>query len=166
MPFSEWDALIPTLIWRGSDYPFLTCIHDGVRPVEWARDIASQLARFGNNARGVVSALMAPIFDRLSKLRSRVMVRNWKRARTGRACLRTRTCGSSRSSTTTDSVGRCGNAAARLVLMKTYKLRSQRRGKLPRTWAKKFRVVLSGYAVASSSRSPRSRTSRRPSRQA
>ena len=59
MPFSEWDALIPTLIWRGSDYPFLTCIHDGVRPVQWARDIASQLARFGNNARGVVSALMA-----------------------------------------------------------------------------------------------------------
>lgn len=57
-PFSEWDALIPTLIWRGSDYFFLSCIHRGLMPVEWVRDVASRLVRFGNDARGVVFALL------------------------------------------------------------------------------------------------------------
>jgi hypothetical protein len=58
MHFSEWDALIPTLIWRGSDYNFLPCIHRGIITAEWVRDIAPQLAQFGNDARGVVLALM------------------------------------------------------------------------------------------------------------
>jgi hypothetical protein len=58
MQFSEWDALIPTLIWRGSDYNFLPCIHRGSISVEWVRDVAPQLAQFGNDARGVALALM------------------------------------------------------------------------------------------------------------
>jgi len=58
MQFSEWDALIPTLILRGSDYNFLPCIHRGIIPAEWVRDIAPKLVQFDKDARGVVLALM------------------------------------------------------------------------------------------------------------
>ncbi|KAL3809515.1 hypothetical protein ACHAXA_001246 [Cyclostephanos tholiformis] len=65
MPFSEWDALYPILIWRGSDYSFLTCIQHRVLPVEWNRDIASQLSQLGNDARAVALALMN-VWDNLT----------------------------------------------------------------------------------------------------
>eukprot|EP00584_Thalassiosira_punctigera_P017648 CAMPEP_0172555542 /NCGR_PEP_ID=MMETSP1067-20121228/58472_1 /TAXON_ID=265564 ORGANISM="Thalassiosira punctigera, Strain Tpunct2005C2" /NCGR_SAMPLE_ID=MMETSP1067 /ASSEMBLY_ACC=CAM_ASM_000444 /LENGTH=594 /DNA_ID=CAMNT_0013344067 /DNA_START=115 /DNA_END=1896 /DNA_ORIENTATION=+ len=57
MPFSVWDSLIPTIIWRGSDFFFLNCIHLNV-PVDWDRDIATRLARFGNHAHGIIQALL------------------------------------------------------------------------------------------------------------
>lgn len=65
MPFSVWDSLVPTLIWRGSDHPFLACIHPGLRPIDWANDIAPQMASFGNHARGVIDSLFG-LWDNLT----------------------------------------------------------------------------------------------------
>eukprot|EP00578_Thalassiosira_sp_NH16_P012385 CAMPEP_0181124430 /NCGR_PEP_ID=MMETSP1071-20121207/26479_1 /TAXON_ID=35127 /ORGANISM="Thalassiosira sp., Strain NH16" /LENGTH=474 /DNA_ID=CAMNT_0023209739 /DNA_START=164 /DNA_END=1584 /DNA_ORIENTATION=+ len=58
MPFSSWDTLIPTLIWRGSDYFFLLCLHAGVTTLDWVRDIVPRLSQFGNHAQGVVQSLL------------------------------------------------------------------------------------------------------------
>eukprot|EP00571_Detonula_confervacea_P001234 CAMPEP_0172319184 /NCGR_PEP_ID=MMETSP1058-20130122/37042_1 /TAXON_ID=83371 /ORGANISM="Detonula confervacea, Strain CCMP 353" /LENGTH=644 /DNA_ID=CAMNT_0013034181 /DNA_START=140 /DNA_END=2074 /DNA_ORIENTATION=+ len=66
MPFSVWDTLIPTLIWRGSNFYFLTCLHPGVRPVvDWAKDIAPRMALLGNHARGVIDSLLE-LWDNLT----------------------------------------------------------------------------------------------------
>lgn len=62
---SVWDTLIPTLIWRGSDFPFLHCIHPNILLVRWSRDIAPRLERFGSHARGVIMSLL-DIWDYLS----------------------------------------------------------------------------------------------------
>lgn len=59
IPFSVWDALIPTLIWRGSDFPFLLCVKRGVVTLDWARDVAPRIERFGNHARIVFQSLLA-----------------------------------------------------------------------------------------------------------
>jgi len=55
---SVWSALIPTIIWRGSDYFFLICIHPNLLPVEWDRDIKPRSESFGKSARGVVQSLL------------------------------------------------------------------------------------------------------------
>lgn len=53
-----WDTLLPTLVWRGSDFFFLNCIHDNLLRPEWDRVIAPRIAHFGNNARGVMSSIL------------------------------------------------------------------------------------------------------------
>ncbi|KAL7541421.1 hypothetical protein ACHAXR_010964 [Thalassiosira sp. AJA248-18] len=59
MPFSVWDALTPTIIWRGSDFFFLNCNHGmSAHPLEWSRDVAPRLKHFGDHARGVMQSLL------------------------------------------------------------------------------------------------------------
>ena len=65
MPFSEWDALIPTLIWRGSDSSFLNCVHSRVAPLVWDRDIKPRLEKFGNHAKGLAESMLE-IWDQLT----------------------------------------------------------------------------------------------------
>jgi len=56
--FSVWDTLTPTLVWRGSEWFFLNCIHPNLLPVKWDRDIEPRIAHFGNHARGVMQSLL------------------------------------------------------------------------------------------------------------
>jgi hypothetical protein len=60
MPFSTWDSLIPTMMWRGSDALFLECVHPHL-----IRDIAGANLRFGDHARGVVQSLL-DVWDNLT----------------------------------------------------------------------------------------------------
>ena len=59
-----WDTLIPTVVWRGSDFFFLNCIHTNQLRLEWNRDIVPRIAQFDNNARGVLSSILE-LWDRL-----------------------------------------------------------------------------------------------------
>lgn len=59
-----WDTLIPTVVWRGTDFFFLNCIHPHLLRLEWNRDIMPRIAHFGNNARGVLSSILE-LWDKL-----------------------------------------------------------------------------------------------------
>ena len=62
---SIWDTLIPTVIWRGSDFFFLSCIHPTFIPIEWMKDMAPRMQNFGKNARGVIQSLL-DLWDNLT----------------------------------------------------------------------------------------------------
>ena len=59
---STWDKLIPTLIWRGTDYTFLMCIRNKLLISEgtqlWAKGIVPRLETFGKTTLGVVQSLL------------------------------------------------------------------------------------------------------------
>jgi len=65
MPFSVWDTLTPTIIWRGSDFFFLNCIHPNLLRILWTRDMEPRVARFGANARGVMQSML-DLYDSLN----------------------------------------------------------------------------------------------------
>ena len=57
---STWDKLIPTLIWRGTDYTFLMCIRPKllIEGQLWGKGISPRLETLGKTTRGVVQSLL------------------------------------------------------------------------------------------------------------
>ncbi|KAL3787808.1 hypothetical protein HJC23_003557 [Cyclotella cryptica] len=55
-----WDSLIPQVIWRGSDFGFIWCIHPLLRLIDFETDIAKRisLSQCRNNARGILQCLL------------------------------------------------------------------------------------------------------------
>ena len=54
-----WSNLIPQIIWRGSDFGFLWCIHPQLRLIDYDMDIAKRisLSQCGDSARGILQCL-------------------------------------------------------------------------------------------------------------
>ena len=55
---TNWDRLVPQLVWRGTDFGFLHCIYRRVHSADFDKDVAPNISRFGNHARGVVLSLL------------------------------------------------------------------------------------------------------------
>lgn len=60
MPFEQrWESLIPQIIWRGSDFGFIWCVHPDLRLIDFGTDIAKRisLSQCGDSARGILQCL-------------------------------------------------------------------------------------------------------------
>lgn len=60
IPFEQvWESLIPQIIWRGSDFGFIWCIHPQLRLIDFEMDIAKRisLSQCRDNARGILQCL-------------------------------------------------------------------------------------------------------------
>ncbi|KAL7528495.1 hypothetical protein ACHAWF_002585 [Thalassiosira exigua] len=50
-----WEDLIPQVVWRGADYPFLSLLHDFRRP-DYKSDVEPKLKEYGNGVAGAIRA--------------------------------------------------------------------------------------------------------------
>jgi hypothetical protein len=60
MPFEQrWESLIPQIIWRGSDFGFIWCVHPELRLIDFGLDIAKRisLSQCRDSARGILQCL-------------------------------------------------------------------------------------------------------------
>jgi len=63
---SVWDELIPTLIWRGSHFTFLPCLHYNLLPADWDRVVVPRITQVGNTPRKVLEIMMVELWDMLT----------------------------------------------------------------------------------------------------
>ncbi|KAL7538398.1 hypothetical protein ACHAXR_008530 [Thalassiosira sp. AJA248-18] len=52
-----WEDLIPQVVWRGADIPFLSLLHPEMRTPEMSTDVEPKLKEYGRGNRGIVRAL-------------------------------------------------------------------------------------------------------------
>lgn len=60
MPMERiWENLIPQIVWRGSDFGFLWCVHPQLRLIDFGMDIAKRisLSQCRDSARGILQCL-------------------------------------------------------------------------------------------------------------
>ena len=53
----NYDDLIPQLIWRGTDFPFLNLLHQELKPPQYELDVLPKLESYGQTTEGVIHAL-------------------------------------------------------------------------------------------------------------
>ncbi|KAL9188267.1 hypothetical protein ACHAXT_006645 [Thalassiosira profunda] len=59
-----WDDLIPQLVWRGTDFPFLNLLHPELRPADFDNDLDPKLKAPGGGVGSILEA-MTEVYDQL-----------------------------------------------------------------------------------------------------
>eukprot|EP00571_Detonula_confervacea_P016931 CAMPEP_0172303258 /NCGR_PEP_ID=MMETSP1058-20130122/4817_1 /TAXON_ID=83371 /ORGANISM="Detonula confervacea, Strain CCMP 353" /LENGTH=589 /DNA_ID=CAMNT_0013014003 /DNA_START=219 /DNA_END=1986 /DNA_ORIENTATION=+ len=68
-----WEDLIPQVVWRGGDAPYLPLLNQEMRPPDYSTDVEPKLKEYGRGVGGIIRALN-DVYDKLRPRWKAVMI--------------------------------------------------------------------------------------------